>query len=74
LLRLTGHRIFFHRATTGATHDQGKTAALKAALSVWGDPEGLMASFYATRVGLERLAGFFRDLPLGIDEKQGEQW
>ena len=29
-----------------------------------------MASFYATKVGLERLAGFFRDLPLGIDERQ----
>lgn len=68
LLRLTGHRIFIVH-NWGDTRS-GKTAALKAALSVWGDPEGLMASFYATRVGLERLAGFFRDLPLGIDEKQ----
>ncbi len=68
LLRLTGHRIFIVH-NWGETRS-GKTAALKAALSVWGDPEGLMASFYATRVGLERLAGFFRDLPLGIDEKQ----
>ena len=68
LLRITGHRIFIIH-NWGDTRS-GKTAALKAALSVWGDPEGLMTSFYATRVGLERLAGFFRDLPLGVDEKQ----
>lgn len=68
LLRLTGHRIFIVH-NWGDTR-AGKTAALKAALSAWGDPEQLMTSFYATRVGLERLAGFFRDLPLGVDEKQ----
>lgn len=68
LLRIVGHRIFIIH-NWGDTRS-GKTAALKAALSVWGDPEGLMASFYATKVGLERLAGFFRDLPLGIDERQ----
>jgi putative DNA primase/helicase len=48
----------------------GKTATLKAALSVWGEPETIMASFNATKVGLERLAGFYSDLPLGIDERQ----
>lgn len=48
----------------------GKTAALKAALSAWGDPERLMVSFNATQVALERMAGFFCDLPLGIDERQ----
>ena len=48
----------------------GKTAALKAALSAWGDPDRLMANFDATPVGLEKMAGFFRDLPLGIDERQ----
>lgn len=72
LLRITGHRIFLVH-NWGDTRI-GKTAALKAALSAWGDPEGLMTSFYATRVGLERLAGFFRDLPLGIDEKQVSQY
>ena len=46
------------------------TAALKAALSAWGDPERLMVSFNATQVGLERTASFFCDLPLGIDERQ----
>ncbi|MED1801819.1 DUF927 domain-containing protein [Brevibacillus porteri] len=48
----------------------GKTATLKAALSVWGEPETIMASFNSTKVGLERLAGFYSDLPLGIDERQ----
>lgn len=46
------------------------TAAIKAALSAWGDPEGLMTSFNSTQVGLERAAAFFSDLPMGIDERQ----
>lgn len=48
----------------------GKTAALKLALSAWGDPEGLFATFNSTKVGLERLAALYSDLPLGIDERQ----
>jgi len=48
----------------------GKTAALKAALSAWGDPERLMVSFNATQVGLERIAALYCDLPLGVDERQ----
>jgi uncharacterized protein (DUF927 family) len=48
----------------------GKTAAIKLALSVWGNPETLLMNFNATKVALERLASFFNDLPLGIDEKQ----
>ena len=68
LLRLVRHPIFI--VHNWGDSRSGKTAALKAALSAWGEPDGLMASFYATRVGLERLAGFFRDLPLGVDEKQ----
>ncbi len=71
LLGILGHRIFIVH-NWGETRG-GKTAALKGALSVWGEPEGLMTSFYATRVGLERIAGFFRDLPLGIDERQVAQ-
>lgn len=68
LLKLLNHRIFL--VHNWGDSRSGKTAALKAALSVWGDPEELMANFNATKVGLERLAGFFNDLPLGIDEKQ----
>lgn len=48
----------------------GKTAALKAALSAWGDPDTMMTSFDATKVGLENTAAFFCDLPLGINERQ----
>ncbi len=48
----------------------GKTAALKAALSVWGDPNQLMATFYGTKVGFERLLAFHHNLPVGLDERQ----
>lgn len=68
LLKIMNHRIFMVH-NWGNTRF-GKTAALKAALSVWGDPEGLIGNFNATRVGLEKMASFFKDLPLGIDEKQ----
>ena len=68
LLRILKQRIFFVYNWGGSKG--GKTAALKAALSAWGDPERLMASFNATQVGLERMASFYCDLPLGIDERQ----
>ena len=68
MLRLVGHRVFLLHVW-GPSRG-GKTAALKAALSVWGDPDALMASFNSTKVGLERLAAFYSDLPLGIDERQ----
>ncbi|SET46294.1 Uncharcterized protein, DUF927 family [Natronincola peptidivorans] len=68
LLKLLNHRIFF--VHNWGDSRGGKTAALKAALSVWGNPDELMTSFNATNVGLERLASFFNDLPLGIDERQ----
>ena len=68
MINLLGQRIFILHAW-GPSRG-GKTAALKTALSVWGDPEGLIASFNATRVGLERMASFYADLPLGIDERQ----
>lgn len=48
----------------------GKTATLKAALSVWGNPERLMVNFNITQVALEKMAEFFSDLPIGIDERQ----
>lgn len=68
LLEILGQRIFvvFNWGNSRA----GKTAALKAALSVWGNPEELTCTFNTTAVGIERLAGFYNDLPLGLDEKQ----
>lgn len=68
LLRIVKQRIFFVYNWGGSKG--GKTAALKAALSAWGDPERLMVSFNATQIGLERTAAFYCDLPLGIDERQ----
>lgn len=68
LLEILGQRIFvvFNWGNSRA----GKTAALKVALSVWGNPEDLTCTFNTTAVGIERLAGFYNDLPLGLDEKQ----
>ena len=68
LLRIVKQRIFF--VYNWGSSKGGKTAALKAALSAWGDPERLMVNFNATQVGLERTAAFYCDLPLGIDERQ----
>lgn len=68
LLSILNHRIFVVHCW-GPSRG-GKTALLKLALSVWGNPEGLIANFNTTKVGLERMAAFFNDLPLGIDEKQ----
>lgn len=68
MLRIVKQRIFFVYNWGGSKG--GKSAALKAALSVWGDPERLMVNFNATQVALERMAGFYCDLPLGIDERQ----
>ncbi len=68
LLRILGHRIFvvYNYGDSRA----GKSAMLHTALSVWGNPENLMCTFNTTAVGMERLAGLFNDLVLGIDEKQ----
>lgn len=68
LLKWISQRIFF--IYNWGDSKGGKTAGLKAALSAWGDPEKLMVNFNATQVALERMAGFYCDLPLGIDERQ----
>lgn len=68
LLKILHQRTFFVYNWGDARG--GKTAALKAALSAWGEPDGLMMNFNATQVGLERTAAFFSDLPLGVDERQ----
>lgn len=62
LLTPLGHRIFmvFNWGNSRA----GKSAALYAALSVWGNSFDLVTTFNTTAVGIERLAGFYNDLPL----------
>lgn len=54
LLKIIAHRIFivFNWGNSRA----GKTACLKSALSVWGNPEDLTLTFNTTAVGIERLA------------------
>lgn len=68
LLEILNHRVFF----VHIWHDSksGKTAAIKMAISVWGNPAKLMGSFNATSVGLERMAGILKHLPFAIDELQ----
>lgn len=68
LLEILNHRVFF----VHIWHDSksGKTAAIKMAISVWGNPTKLMGSFNATSVGLERMAGILKHLPFAIDELQ----
>jgi len=68
LLVPLNHRVFFIHIW----HDSksGKTAAIKAGISVWGNPLQLMGSFNATSVGLERKAGTLNNLPFAIDELQ----
>lgn len=68
LLKLLDSRVFFIHIW----HDSqsGKTAAIKFAISVWGNPSKLMGSFNATSVGLERMAGILKHLPFAIDELQ----
>lgn len=68
LLHVIGHRNFIIHIW-GASKG-GKTAAMKAALSVWGNPEKIMVSFNTTPVGLERTCSFLSHLPLGVDERQ----
>ena len=48
----------------------GKTVALMVAASAWGNPENLILSLNSTRVGLERSAAFFNNVPLFLNELQ----
>ena len=68
ILRIIKQRIFF--VYNWGNSKGGKSAGLKAALSAWGDADRLMVNFNATQVALERMAAFYCDLPLGIDERQ----
>jgi len=58
--------VIHHWANSGA----GKSAVLKAAISVFGNPLRIMGNGFTTIVGTEQLAGTLRHLPFGIDEKQ----
>lgn len=68
LLEILKHRVFFVHIWNDSK--SGKTAAIKMAISIWGNPVKLMGSFNATSVGLERMAGILKHLPFAIDELQ----
>ena len=67
LLRLPGFVVDFSGETSG-----GKTTALRFAASVWGSPSEnyptAMYSWDATKVWIERTAGYLQNLPLLLDE------
>ena len=48
----------------------GKSVSLHLADSIWGNPMKLVQNLNSTAVGLERLAGFFCNIPLCLDELQ----
>lgn len=56
----------------GVDSGTGKTVALMAAASVWGDPSigAYVKTFDGTVVGLEKTAAFLNHLPLCLDELQ----
>ncbi len=63
-LKLIENRVFFIHIW----HDSqsGKTAVIKFAVNVWGDPAKLMGSFNVTSVRLERMAGTLKHLPFAL--------
>ncbi len=53
-----------------AKSGSGKSAVIKAAMSVWGNPSQLRQTFANTQRFIEELPGKFNDLPTWIDEFQ----
>lgn len=68
LLQPLEQRAFLLHAWGSSTI--GKSACLKATLSIWGDANQTMTNFSSTPVALERMASLRHSLPLGIDERQ----
>ena len=68
LLEKLRHRVIYFHIWYGTR--SGKTAALKLAMSVWGDPRVLVSKYFSTIVGMERWAGTLKHLPFAMDELQ----
>ncbi len=68
LLKILRQRIFV--LYNWGDSKGGKTAAMLCALSAWGDPDSMRISFDATKTAIEETAGFFTDVPFGINERQ----
>ena len=67
LHKMLQRNIYYH---SWANSKSGKTAAMKFAMSIWGDPEKLTKTYYSTIVGMEQRAGMMKHLPLALDELQ----
>jgi len=68
LLKLLSQRNFI--VHNHGNSQEGKTAMLWMAMSIWGDPNVITCSFDGTTTALERRASLFSDLPLGINERE----
>jgi len=68
LLEKLHHRNIYVHNWYGSR--SGKTAVLKLAMSVWGDPRILVSKYFSTIVGMERTAGTLKHLPFALDELQ----
>jgi len=68
LLKVLSQRNFIVH-NFGNSQD-GKTATLWMALSIWGEPNAIISSFDNTPTSLERRASLFSDLPMGINERE----
>jgi|Deesub1362A_J573_1020465.scaffolds.fasta_scaffold02465_2 uncharacterized protein (DUF927 family) len=66
LLRLLGVQSFI--VDDYGETSTGKTTTCELAMSIWGNPRRLEMSANATKVGIERLASAFCDLPIFLDE------
>ena len=71
LLRFIRHRTFIvhHWGDTGT----GKTACMKFAMSAWGDPHALTATFNRTEKSFTELFSYVDDLPVAFDELQASK-
>lgn len=71
LLGKLGMQSFFVHVWGGKS-GSGKSTAMQLAAAAWGDPEigRYVQTFNSTAVGLEKVAGFLRNIPLCIDEGQ----
>jgi hypothetical protein len=57
----------------GDTSSGGKTTVVKAAASVFGNPDRTILSWSTTAVGIERVLGFYQNLPVILDETKSIQ-
>lgn len=68
LLERLQHRVIYVHIWYSTR--SGKTAVLKLAISIWGDPMVLVSKYFSTIVGMERWAGTLKHLPFAMDELQ----